>query len=183
MQSKYLILFPVPEPESSRLISLMDKVASHTRLPAPHTKLPPHVTFHPPVVGIDERVILDLTRSVALQSRQTRMTVSHIDRFGKHFMVLPVHATLSLASFWVGLTQILAQRPEYQHGEFDHDNTLHITIAEKTSDMFDIAWPLVKNLFDEEMNIPVCSVALYRKPIEGGGWEKLEELAIPQPAE
>lgn len=179
MESKYLILFPAPKPYAGKLMDLMDTVALRTGLPTPHKKLPPHVTFHRPITGIAEEVILDLTKSVALRSRQTRVTVSHLFNFGKQYIVLPVHATRSVASFWVAITEVLAMRPEYRHGEFDHDNTLHITIAEKVAPVFDRTWPTVRNMFHEEMNIPMQSVELFRK-CSGSNWEKIENFPIPR---
>jgi len=51
--------------------------------------------------------------------------------------------------------------------------TLHITFAEKTASIFKAQWPLVKDSFNEELTIPMETVALYGKsPNEGGGNSK-----------
>jgi len=180
MNYKYLILFPIPEPFNTELCVLMDEISTYTALPSPYKKLPPHVTFHRPLEGIDENLIKNLAQSMVLQIRQTRMTVSHLFPFGKQFIVLPVHATRRLATLWVGINTLLSSLPEYEHGEFDHDNTLHITIAEKTTVIFDSIWKKIEQITINSMTIPVEKIEIYRKPVLDGVWERILELTIPE---
>lgn len=179
VRHKYLVLFPIPTPFRERIEEIMDALAWHSGIAPPHRKLCPHVTFHRPIVGIDEKTLVELVTSMVLQSKRTRITVSHLFPFGKHYIVLPVHATLSTALLWSGITSLLERIPEYEHGPYDRDNTLHITLAEKLTPVFDKVWPAVRNLSIEEMHIPLEKVELHRKPTEGGVWEPLFEFPIP----
>jgi hypothetical protein len=117
---------------------------------------------------------------MVLQIRQTRITVSHLHHFGKEYIVMPVHATRSIATLWVGINQLLSSLPEYVHGKFDDDNTLHITVAEDFSDVFDEVWSKIKTIPIDEMNIPVQKLEIHRKLISGGTWEKCAEYDIPK---
>lgn len=174
---KYLILFPIPDPYKTRICQTMDEIALHTKIVPPYEKLLPHITFHRPITGIDERVIQNLVLSMSLQAKKTRITVSSMYAFGRHYMVLPVHATHAIANLWVGIHKLLSSLPAYEHSEFDHDNTLHITLAEKTSNIFDEVWPKVRAIPFTEMTIPVEHIELYRK-FEGGIWEKVTSYEL-----
>ncbi len=175
---KYLVLFAVPNPHLGELEELARKMAEKTGLPPP--SLGPHVTFHRPIKNIAEEKILDLTESMVLQVKRTRVTVSHLFPFGKQFIVLPVHATRVVADLWTGITNLLLRLPEYEHGPYDDDNTLHITVAEKTHRVFDRIWPEVQNMFRQEMNIPMETIEVHRKPQEGGKWERIALFQIPK---
>jgi 2'-5' RNA ligase len=179
MNYKYLILFPIPEPFNATLCALQDRISEYTTLQPPYRKLPPHITFHRPIDEIAEVIIKDLTRSMVLQLRQTRVTVSHLFPFGKEFIVLPIHSTARLATFWVGIINLLKGLPEYKHGPFEHDNTLHITLADQTSSVFNQTWNNISQIPIETMHIPVQKIELHRKPITGGFWERIEEFDIP----
>ncbi len=178
---KYLILFPIPEPESSDLRALMDEVAECTKLQPPYKNIPPHITFHRPISEIDLDSLLNIVRSSALQIKKTRITVSSFFPFGKQYVVLPVHATLSLASLWVELNNLLSRLPQYVHGEFDMDNTLHITVARKISGIFHNVWPQIRQIPIPDFTIPLTHLELYRKGIgsEHVVWEKVGSFPIP----
>ena len=180
MKYKYLIVFPIPEPFNAEICLLMDKVSKYTKIPPPYKKLGPHITFHRPIEEVDEETIKNLTKSMVLQIKQTRVSVSSFFPFGKQYVVLLAHATIRLATLWAGITKLVSCLPQYVHGEFDYDNTLHITIAEKTSGVFDSVWPKIKTLSIEPMTIPVERIVLYKKPTDGGVWEKVEEYTIPE---
>lgn len=177
MENKYLILFPIPEPYQVGICNIMDTIAVHTKIDPPYKKLDPHITFHRPITGIEERVIQNLVLSMSLQAKRTRITVSGIYAFGKHYIVLPVHATHAIANLWVGIHKLFSSLPAYEHNEFDHDNTLHITLAEKTSAVFDRAWPLVHDMPFTEMTIPVEHIVLYKKE-PGGTWKKVTSYEL-----
>lgn len=179
MKYKYLVSFVIPEPFNTELCVLMDQVSRHTKLPSPYKKLSPHVTFHRPIEEIDEAVIKNLVQSMTLQMHRTRITVSHLFPFGKQYIVLPVHATRRLAKLWVGINDLLSQLPEYEHGEFDHDNTLHITIAENTSRVFDDVWEDIRAISIKPMTISVEKIAVMRKSVTDGSWEELVRYDIP----
>jgi len=179
---KYIIIFPVDEePFYGEMREIMDRVATISKLPPPYLKIIPHITFHRPIVGVDEEVIKNIVMGVTLHIRQTRITVNHLYHFGKQYIVLPVQTTRIIANFWVSVNHLLSELSEYEHGEYDQDNTLHITVAEKTSAIFDEIWPLVKNYVDEEITIPVTKIEIHRKLLEGGSsWEKIAEYQIPK---
>ncbi|MBU6388626.1 hypothetical protein KGQ72_02010 [Patescibacteria group bacterium] len=138
------------------------------------------MTFHRPLTGIDEGVLTNLIRGATLQMKQTRITVSGLHPFGKQYIILPVHATRDTAALWVGINDILSRLPEYEHGKYDGDNTLHITVAEKTSAVFDRSWPAIQEKVKvEPMTIPLTRVALCRKLEKEGRWELVEQFPIP----
>lgn len=176
---KHLIMFPIPHPYRKELCRLMDRVASETGIPAPHMKLPPHVTFHRPLEGISETTLQKLITSTTLRMRQTRITVNSLFPFGKHYIVLPVQATRSVAALWVGINNLLSRLPEYEHGEYDDDNTLHITVAAKTSAVFDTAWPTIQKIHVKPMVIPLRTIVLCRKTEGGEKWETMQKFHIP----
>ena len=178
---KYLVLFPIPEPESSDLCALMNDVAEYTKLPPPYKNIPPHVTFHRPISKINPETLVNLVRSASLQSNKTRITVSSFLPFEKQYIVLPVHETLSFNSLWVELYKLLSCLPQYEHGEFDPDNTLHITVARKVSNVFYNVWPKVRLIPVPILTISVTHIELYRKQLnkEGAVWERIESFPIP----
>ncbi len=176
---KYLVLFPIPNPFARRICRLMDDVAAITGLQPPYHKLLPHVTLHRILMGVDERVLKNLVASATLQVRQTTVTLHSLLPFGKRYVVLPVHLTRSAASLWVCINDLLSRLPEYEHSEYDADNTLHITVAAKTTPVFDHAWPLIQKIPVEPMTIPLRTIALYRKPAAGGRWEAVETFSLP----
>ncbi|MEK7646995.1 MAG: hypothetical protein AAB378_01300 [Patescibacteria group bacterium] len=175
---KYIVIFPVPEPVLSELNGFMDKIAEHTHILPPYKKMIPHVTFHRPIVGISEFKLKNLVESMALQMRQTRMTTCGFFPFGKQYIVLPIQATRGLATLWVGVNDLLARLPEYEHGEYDWDNTLHITVAEKTSVVFDEVWPKIKLIDIPTFTISVDRVDVWGKPLVGGFWKKIAYYSI-----
>ncbi len=176
---KYLVLFPIPDPFGGQLCKLQDEVAALTHISPPYFNLEPHVTFHRPLSGIGENVLKNLIRSATLQMRQTRITLHALYSFGKHYIVLPVQATRDVAALWVEINHLLARLPEYEHGQYDGDNTLHISIAAKTILVFDQTWPAIRKIQVEPMTIPLRTIALYRKLVEGGPWETVETFSIP----
>ncbi len=176
---KYIIIFPIDEePYFSQICMLMDHVTKDTGIPPLYNKMVPHITFHRPIVGIDEEKIKNITKGSTLQTKQTRVTVSNIHNFGKNYIVLPVHATKTVANLWISINSILSQLPEYEHDIYDGDNTLHITLAEKTSKVFDSCWKNIKEISFEEMDIPVKKISILKKAINGGDWETVEEYDI-----
>lgn len=175
---KYVVIFPAPESAMLELHLLMDKIAEHTHISPPYKKMISHVTLHRPITGISEFKLKNLVESMALQMRQTRMTTCGFFPFGKQYIVLPIQTTRGLAALWVGLNDLLARLPEYEHGEYDWDNTLHITVAEKTSAIFDEAWPKIKLIDIPTFTMLVDRVDLWRKPFAGGFWEKIASFSI-----
>jgi hypothetical protein len=177
---KYLVLFPIPEPFNGQICLLMEKVASITGTQPPFWQLTPHMTFHRPLAGIDEDVLKNLVASAVLQMRRTRITLSGLFPFGKQYIVLPAQATRSVASLWVEINNLLSRLPEYEHGPYDDDNTLHVTVASKTSAVFDRAWPAIQGIRVESMTIPLQTICVCKKPIEGGKWENVASFSIPR---
>ncbi len=182
MKYKYIVLFPVPVPYRRRIEELMNIAAVYTGIPPPSTKLRPHITFHRPIEGIDEEKLKHLVQSMVLQISKSRVTASGIYHFGKEYIVLPVHATIEVAYLWVGLMKLLSSLPEYRHGPFDYDNTLHVTIAEKTTAVFDTVYPRLHGAPFDAMTIPVTTLEIHRKVIgtEDAAYEKFMEYKIPK---
>jgi len=177
---KHLVLFPVPNPFCGQICKIEDRIAHETGINPPYVKLPPHMTFHRPIAGLNERTLVNLIASATLQVRQTRITVSSLFPFGKHYIVMPEQSTRTVAALWNALNDLVSRLPEYEHGEYDGDNALHITVAEKTTPVFDRVWPTVRKIEIEPMTIPLREIALCRKPIEGGRWVKVASFPIPE---
>ena len=173
--------FSIPRDENCIVQQLMCEVWEHTNIEAPYIRdMLPHVTLHRPVVGIDEEKMRNLARSCALRvDRNIRVTVSDLSHFGKEYIVLRINTTQSLASLWVNLNDVLSKLAEYEHGEFDGDNTLHITIAKNTTEVFDKVWPKIQEITVPKIIIPVTLIELYRKLTDGGKWEMIEAFPIP----
>ncbi len=177
---EYLVLFPIPEPYKSEIEELMRKVEEYTLLPAPSKKLCPHVTFYRNFEYVKVTHVIHRVQKAVLQSRKTRVTVDHISSFNRQYIVLPVHTTLSNAFLWTGINELLGMNPASpKYMETYYDNTLHITIAEKTSKVFDRAWPLIKQLEVKRMDIPLEKIALYKRSDEGGEWKMIAEFPLP----
>ncbi|MDO8231635.1 MAG: hypothetical protein Q7T37_00285 [bacterium] len=180
-QYKYVVLFPIPEPDSGHIRTIMDDIASITGIKPPHHKLPPHVTFHKPLTGIKEDLLENLVMSMVLQMKPTRLVLHDLFPFGKEFIVLPVQATRCAAQLWVGIDANLSRLPKYEHGKYDGDNTLHVTVAEETSLVFDRVWKTVKRKVRvTPMEVLLDKICLYRKPIEGGVWDLVRSFPFPR---
>src|SRR3989344_2134567 len=176
---EYLILFPIPNPYRRELCRLMDQISYQTEIPPPYQKLMPHITFHRPLTGVGGPALKNIIASTALRMKQTRITLSSLFPFGKHYIVLPVQATRSVAALWVGINDLVSRLPEYEHGTYDDDNTLHVTVAAKTSDVFDEAWPEIEKMRVKPMMIPLQTIALYLKSEAEGKWKEVEKFHIP----
>ncbi len=180
MKYKYLILFPIPNPYKDKIIALMDHIESLTGIPAPHKKIIPHMTFHSPIKELSAERILSLTESMVLQISQTRIVTNNLFAFGKQYIVLPAHATRGVASLWVGINDLLTRLPHYEHGPYDYENTLHITIANHMFADFDWLWPKLQNEPTEVMEIPVQIVEVWKKGLEEGQqWQKIKDYELP----
>lgn len=179
MNNEYLILFLIPDPFCIRLCRLMDDIASITRIDPPYRSLPPHVSFHRPLMGIDETALKELLRNIVPQMKQARITLHGVSPFKKQSIILPGQATRGANSIWTGIAAILSALPKYNPGEYDNDRPLHVTVAEKTSCIFDRAWPNIRNIKVELMHIPLQRIALYRKSIEEDKWKQIANFPIP----
>ena len=181
---EHLIAFPILDPHRERLRRLMDDAAEVTGLSPPYLRLPPHVSARRPFSGVDER---ELVRTISLEvarAHQTRMTIAgSLFPFGKQYIVCPVQTTLWAASLWAGILARVADLPGYadSEDEYEGDNTLHVTVAAKTSRVFDTVWPALKTMDVRPMTIPLRHVVLYRK-LEAGlqNWKKAATFAIPK---
>jgi len=85
-----------------------------------------------------------------------------------------------VAHLWIALLQLLQRIPEYKHEKFDHDNTLHVTMAEKIFTVFDKIWPKVRRFKFDAMDIIFDKMELWRKSVTGGSWEKVETFCLPR---
>lgn len=171
---KYLIALIVPEPFTTQLRQLMDKIESVTHIESPYKRLPPHITLHRPITGVDEQELKDMIRRVVSRMLPTHVELSGPSPFGKRFVVLPVQPTLSLAWLWVELHAQMSRLPNHKPLGIDHKNTLHVTVAEKTSQVFNRIWPEIKKLQVKPISkVPVETVYLYRKRVEEQIWEEV----------
>ncbi len=179
-KNKYIVLFPI-EGEPGKLIrAIADKISEQTKLSSPFNKLPPHVTFHRPISEIDEQKVIDFAKSTALQIHQTRIRIIGLDHFGKEYIVMPAIATLTLSMFWTGVQTLLSRVPEYKHGEFDHDNTLHITVGENLSEVFDYVWEDIRlNVRIQPIDIMVKKISVYGKVDGSMMWKEIVSFPLP----
>lgn len=176
---KYIIAFSFEKVYDTKLREFMDTVARITNMDALYHHMVPHITLHRPLVGIEYTKVSNLATSIALRLHKSRIRIGGIEHFGKKYIVLPVHATYVIASLWSGIHDLLSQVPEYEHGPFDHDNTLHITLAKDTEQVFDAVWDTIRQkvVFDS-FDIPIGAVAIYGKN-QVGNWDLIEEIPLP----
>ena len=186
MDFKHIVLFPLRDELGERILNYMDQVAAYTRLDPPHRKLLPHVTFHRPIEGINESRLVNLVAGMATMTHVTRMRYAGLDSFGMNYIVLPIQATQAVAALWAAITTLLSTFPEYEHGPYDHDNTLQISLAGGTHKVFSRAWPHISRMHVEPRDIVVDCLEIHRKPVEGGAWEFLQRFDLqprnPTPA-
>lgn len=179
---KFLVLFPLPVPYRKEVKTFMDYVARYTELPPPYIDLPPHITFHRPITEIPFETLYHLVKGACTQARPARMTMDGISHFGSQYIVMPVHVTSQLAELWVQMKMLFERVAEYQHGPFDQDNTLHLTVARKTTGVFKRAWPHIKKLEVPELSVFVEYLEIHQKPILGGTWKRVAIFPIyPKP--
>lgn len=176
--SKLLVMFPLPPSFRRQACAFMDQVAKYTKLPPPYRALSPHITFHRPITEVPFETLRGIVESACRRVQPTRMRLDGISHFGDHYVVMPVHVTSELAELWVEMRELLERVAEYRHCELDHDNTLHLTVAGKTSEVFKRAWPRIKRLEVPEFSIPVQYVEIHQKPLEGGSWRRVALFPI-----
>lgn len=178
---KYMILCPVEGQPGKVICTIMDNVSVFTKKLQPYLKLIPHMTFHRPIKGIDEEKLINIAVSAAKRLKKTRITISGLYHFGKKYIVLPVHATLLVAMGWADLFKEVSQLPEYEHSDYDHDNTLHITIGEDLEEVFDTAWSKIqRNCIIDSMDIVVDKIEIWSKSDrKGSKWRCVKSIPLP----
>jgi 2'-5' RNA ligase len=178
---KYMILFPIEGQPGKAICTMMDNISVFTEKPQPYLKLITHMTFHRPIKGVDEKKLIDIAISAAKRLKKTRITVSGLYHFGKKYIVLPVHATLVVAMVWSDLFKEVSQFKQYEHSDYDHDNTLHITIGEDLVDVFDTAWPKIqRNCIIDAMDIIVDKIEIWSKSDrKGSKWRRVKSIPLP----
>ncbi|MHB8913542.1 MAG: hypothetical protein ACYC4I_00835 [Minisyncoccota bacterium] len=159
----------------------MDDAAKVTGTIQPYLRLPPHVSVRGPLSGINEQALVRVISAEVAQARQTRMTIAgSLFPFGEHYVVYPVQTTLSTASLWSGILSRVSRLSGYKASEHEGDNTLHVTIAARTSQVFDAAWPILEKVYIRPMTIPLKYVVLYRKLEVGSqNWKRITTFSIP----
>lgn len=178
---EHLIVFPIGNSHRGRLRKLMDDAAKVTGIAPPYLRLPPHVSVCSPLSGINERALVQAISEEVAQARQTRMTIAgSLFPFGKHYIVCPVHTTLAAASLWSGILARVSRLSGYEADEHEGDNTLHATIAARTSEVFDAVWPTLEKVYIRPMTIPLKYVVLYRKlEAVSQNWKRITTFSIP----
>lgn len=175
---KFIIIFPLPDHYDHKIRSHMDMLAQETHEHPLYLKMIPHISLHRPLVNISFEKVKNLTESIALKLHKGRIRIGGVDHFGKEYIVVPVHATRTIASLWSTVHETFSQLPEYEHGPFDHDNTLHITLAENFSHFYDQYWEKIKaSCGVDAEDVEIDRIAVYGKSDEG--WEKVYEKHLP----
>lgn len=179
---KYIIAFLLPHEYDQRIRVLMEEIARISDTEPLYNHMVPHITLHRPIAGISYEKILNLAKSVVLRLRASRIRISGVDCFGEKYIVLPVQLTQTTAAMWVGVHDLLSQVPEYGHGDFDHDNTLHITLAKDLKSKFSETWEniILQKQFTESFDIPITHIGIYGKNQTTGDWELVESLELPE---
>lgn len=180
---KYIVLFPIPEPQRNVIHDLMFKISKCIGLEPPCKTIMPHITLHRPIRGGEEtgEKIIKIMRSSISGLKQTHTTISDISTFGKEYIVLRANVPLGLASLWVELNEALHKLPGYKQEEFDMENTLHITLASKTSKVFQKFYSSKNELYlPKKLIIPIENIALYRRPTaeENSKWERVKVFSL-----
>lgn len=178
---KYIASIPITGEPCERVINYMDQIATYTKVPPPHIKMAPHVTLHRPIAGISKTDLAKLVDGLSqLVFKKARIRYSGMDCFGTNFIVLPIHASRTVAEIWTDMNEQLRRFAEYEHGPFDHDNTLHVSLAGGIHQVFARSWPSIEKMkmSIEPRDINVEYLELHRKPLEGGSWEQIERFTL-----
>lgn len=177
--TEYCSIFPIPKPFRADIIRIQTEVAEITNLRFSPYELTPHITLHRPVIDIEEGDLRELLERSVLQMKPVQITLCGLIPFGKQYIVLPALATRDSAVVWGWIDSFLSRLPKYEFGEFEKVNPLHTTIAKKTSEVFDCAWPLIQKKVEvKPMTFYLRTVALYRKR-PGSTWGLCHEYHIP----
>ena len=176
---KFIIIFPILGTVGDSIKNKMDIVASTIGFDTEplYKKMLPHISLHRPIDTISLEKLKNSVTSIALRLHKTRIRIGGIDHFGSEYVVLPVQATKTAASLWSGIHELVSQFPEYEHGPFDHDNTLHITIAEGFSKYFDSYWSSIKKFCSiEPIDVTIDTIAIYGK--SKTGWAEVYNVSL-----
>jgi 2'-5' RNA ligase len=177
---KYLIVVRVPEPANKIIRSLMDKVSGYTGTDPLYKKLFVHITLHKPLYGIEEEKLKNIISSVVQKMERATVGLASFHPFGRQYIVLPVIANTGFMIAFIELVKLIMPLRDYEHGEYDFNNTLHITIAEKISPIFSRIWPHIHKMPYRALEFELTTLALLRKPIHHDGlWEVVQEFIIP----
>jgi 2'-5' RNA ligase len=175
---KYIIVFLLPDWYQEQAKKSADIIAQETDTRPIYEKMIFHISIHRPITGISLEKAKNLVCSVALRTHKSRLRIGGLDYFGEKYIVVPVIATKTAAGIWVGVHDELSKVSEYEHGEFDHDNTLHVTLFEAVNDNFQQAKITAHKFCSSDFaDIVINEIGLLGKTETG--WEMIEEIPLP----
>lgn len=175
---KYIILAPIPKPDRSKIVELIDKIAEFTKIQQ-HMQLKPHITLHRPL-ALSEDKIIEAVEGFLSTTNKITVVLGGLSSFGSNYIILPVHTTLELASLWVNLYQRLYSYPEYVTEVFDKENSLHVTLASKVSRVSIETLVKISEIKISSFVIQIEAIEILRKDItrENSRWEKIRKYSL-----
>lgn len=176
---KYLACFSIPHPHAGDIRRLMHRVAGMTHTKPLCEKLDPHITIYRPLIGVDECAVMNIIEQEVQRARSTMITTDRLSHFETEHIVLPVRAALGVTMLWVDISRRLSKLAGGDPDQYTFDNTLHVSVASKTTPRFKQAWPQVKKIEVEPMHIKLEEIVLYWK-VHGMRWEPLRAFPFPK---
>lgn len=175
---KYIVLAPIPEPNSSLIMELIYRIAEFTKIQQ-HMQLKPHITLHRPL-ALSEDKIIQVVESVLDTTSKITVTLGGLSNFGSSSIILPVHTTLELALFWVNLYQQLYSYPDYVAEVLDKENSLHVTLASKVRHISIKDLAEASEIKISSSIIQIETIEILRKDItrENSRWEKIKKYSL-----
>lgn len=180
MGTKYCIVALVTPSMKQVIHQLMDQVVRICHGEPLYHKMPPHITLHPPVMGIEaDAVIAIVTR--ALPPSRIELTTARLTMLGEKLLVATIAAQpLKLSRLWATLHDSM-RAAGHQAGEFEDDNTLHLTITDKLHHVVPGRRNrLLRELKLEPTTFSLTAIVIYQKDADNEPWRELERFELPK---
>ncbi|MBP6942685.1 MAG: hypothetical protein KBB55_01425 [Candidatus Buchananbacteria bacterium] len=159
---------------------LMDQAARICLCEPLYHKMPPHITLHPLVVGIEGDEVESIVASVLPSSRIT-LVPGRLTMFGEKLLVATIAAQpLTLSRLWVALHESL-RAAGHQAGEFEDDNTLHITLIDNLHRVVPGRRNrLLQELTLEPTSFTLTAIVIYQKTASDQPWREFKKFELPE---
>lgn len=173
---EYVVVGRLPEPARHSVQALTERVVAITRT-LPSNGLPPHLTFQRVATGIPPAAFMPRLERAVAATHRCSVTFEGLDHFGPHYIVLRVRPTQQLGAMWGRIGEALSCLPNFQAEPFASENTLHVTLAAKTTRVFARAWPRVRRMRVAPIAFTLTRLDMYRR--EDAEWTLFKEFLLP----
>ena len=173
---KYLIACPVYGPPLVDLKRNMSFLASSIGRDPIYHSMEPHLTLHRPVTNLSLDQLKEVVVKLASEMNPIEVRTGRSQLFGSELLVLSIQGlNLRLANLWVHLhDQIFELTGE--RGEYDGENTLHITLLNKLSKLEEETREFLVDVVISPIVIPLDRIAIYERTSDGPlKWDQIWE--------